>query len=462
MKARSLFLALAAFGGSLGLSLPVAAQDRAADIAGEIDTSTALLQARITPAQRLAAGIPDGVEGWARFEAADNPQFVRPVVSEWLMIKPLNDYVVKFDLGKVHERYNELDGGKQYFWRVRYGLNPSKLTDGPVHTFKTLSGALASRAVRLAVVQGIDTAAPGAAAKIAQVAATKPDYVVFLGNSVSYDRAPAATTIDAMRAKWHDLLGEAKVIELLNNTGTYWLKNDRDFRFNDADTTGDQLPSAELGATVFKEQVPVVDPRDPSSLTFRVEQATRDLALWMLEVRDYRSPNQAADNKDKSLWGTSQAEWLQRSLVSSSTPFKIVVQPTPVLGPDLPGSSDSHAGTGGFRTERQAFLDHAKANKLGERGLLILTGTDWQYHSVAADGVEEISVGSLTSPLAGAVPAPDASLKQPFGPAKAAAGFALIDIAPAADGKPAKLTVSLVSADNGEVVYSTSRNATKP
>ena len=48
------------------------------------------------------------------------------------MIKPLNDYVVKFDLGKVHERYNELEGGKQYFWRVRYGLNPSKLTDGPV------------------------------------------------------------------------------------------------------------------------------------------------------------------------------------------------------------------------------------------------------------------------------------------------------------------------------------------
>jgi len=461
MKARSLFLAFAALGGSLGLCIPAAAQDRAADIAGEIGTATALLQARITPAQRLAAAIPDGIEGWARFEAADNPQFVRPVVSDWLMIKPENDYVVKFMLGKVHERHNEMEGGTQYFWRVRYGLNPSKLIDGPVHTFKTLSGSLASRAVRLAVVQGIDPSAPAAAAKIAQVAATKPDYVVFLGNSVAYDRAPAATTLEAMRAKWHDLFGDARIIELLNNTGTYWLKNDRDFRFNDADTTGDEAPSAELGATVFREQVPVVDLHDPASLTFRVEQATRDLALWMLEVRDYRSANQAADNKDKSLWGTSQAEWLQRSLVSSSTPFKIVVQPTPLLGPAPAGSRDSHANVGGFRTERQAFLDHAKANHLGEKGLLILTGSDWQYHSVAADGLEEISVGSLTSP-ADTVPAPDASLKQAFCPAKAAAGFALIDVAPAADGKPAKLTLSLVQADNGEVVYTTSRTAGKP
>ena len=77
MKVRTLLLAFAAAYGAL--VTPSIAQETAANIAGEIGTSSALLQARITPEMRRAAGISDKIEGWARFEADDNLEGVTPV-----------------------------------------------------------------------------------------------------------------------------------------------------------------------------------------------------------------------------------------------------------------------------------------------------------------------------------------------------------------------------------------------
>ena len=459
MKVNTLILALAATCGVIGS--PAIAQEMSSDVAGEIGTSSALLQARITTEQLHAAGIPDSMEGWARFEAADNPEYVRPIVSEWVKISPEQDHVVKYMFG--HNSSEFLRGGKTYYWHVRYGPNPSKLVTSPTHTFQTLSGSLAARPVRIAVVQGLDLSSPKFGPAIDQVIAAKPDYVVFNGNSVIYDLPSAtATTQEALRAKWHALFAQPKLGALLHNTGTFWLKNDRDFRYAGADTTGGREPSAELGSNTFREQVPVTDPSDPSSLTFRAVQATRDLALWLLEVRDYRSANNATDNKDKSLWGPSQAEWMERGILNSSSPFRLVVQPTAVVGPDA--SSDTHATA--FRNERQAFLDHVKANKLNEKGLISIVGGNAQYHSVSAEGLEEFSVGSLTTPAAGATTG--AGVKQLFSQAQPTAGFALIEVVPglaataatpdkpAVAATPAKLTVSFINAETGAVLYSKS------
>ena len=465
MKVRSLLLALAATCGAFSTS--TVAQEIAANVAGEIGTSSALLQARITPEMRRAAGIPDSIEGWARFEAADNPEFSHPVVTEWIKISPESDYVIKYMFGR--NSMESLRGGREYHWRYKFGPNPAEqfLKTSAVHTFRTMSGSLASRAVRIAVVQGLDIAAPKFSAAIDQLIAAKPDYVVFAGNSVAYD-APAAspaTSPEAMRAKWHALLAQPKVAGLLGTVGSYWLKNDRDFRFAGADYTAGKEPSAELGSDIFREQVPVTDPRDPASLTFRSVQATRDLALWMLEVRDYRSPNTAADGKDKSLWGPSQAEWLERNIVSSPSPFRLVIQPSAIVGPD--SAPDSHVTA--FRRERQAFLDHVRANQLNEKGLLAIVGGSAQYHSVSTEGLEEISVGSLSTPAA--VAAAPTGVKLAYSQTQPAAGFALIEVVPgvtavagtrdtpAVEGVAAKLTVSLINAETGAVMHTVTKTA---
>lgn len=462
MKVRTLLLALAATCGSF--AAPAFAEP-AANIAGEIGTSSALLQARITPELRKAAGISDKIEGWARFEAADNPEFDRPVVSEWIKISPEDDYVIKYKFGRISTE--SFRGGKTYYWRYKFGPNPAQVTTSATYTFQTMSGALGSRPVRVAVVQGLDVTSPKLGAALDQVMAKEPDYVVFAGNSVFYDvpAAGAATTAEQMRAKWHALLAQPKLIELLGKTGSYWLKNDHDFRFAGADYTAGKEPEAELGSNIFREQIPVTDPRDPASLTFRSIQATRDLEFWLLEVRDYRSANTAADNKNKSLWGSSQAEWLFRTQVTAPTFFKLVVQPTSIVGPDA--STDSHVAA--FRTERQAFLDHVKANDLAADGLLVLVGGNAQYHSVSAEGLEEVSVGSLTAPAT--VAAPAAGVTVAYGESQPVPGFAIIEVTPgvaaaaatadkpAVEGVSAKLKVSLVNAETGAVVHSFEKEA---
>ncbi len=457
MNVRTLLLALAATCGAFGSSA------LAQDIAGEIGTSSALLQARITPEMRKAAGISDQIEGWARFEAADNPEFTRPSVSEWIKISPQSDNVIKYMFGRLRD--DILRGGRTYYWRYKFGPSPAQVTTSAVHTFQTMTGSLGSRPMRIAVIQGIDASSPKLSAAIDQLIAAKPDYVVFNGNSVAYDAPPAATTAEAMRAKWATLLTQPKVASLLGQVGTYWLKNDRDFRFAGADYTAGKEPSAELGSDIFREQIPVTDPRDPTSLTFRSVQATRDLALWMLEVRDYRSPNGATDNKDKSIWGASQGEWLLRQHVSSTTNFKVVIQPTAVVGPDAAPDSQIVA----FRTERQGFLDHVKANKLNEKNLIMIVGGNAQYHSVSSEGLDEISVGSLTTPAA--IAATPAGVTLAYSQPQPAPGFALIEVVPgvaataatadkpAVEGVAAKLTISLINAETGAVVHTVTKTA---
>lgn len=476
MKVRLLLLVLAALGGAVAVQ--VRAQEVAADVAGEISTKTALLQSRISEAQRKSVGIGELVEGWARFEAADNPEFKRPVISDWVKIGPKNDYTAKSVIGSsrivLRNELGELlkdekgrnvtppslQAGTLYYWRVRFGPSPAKLQDGRVNSFTTLSGALASRAMRLAVVQGLDVNAPGFAEAVARVAEAKPDYIVFAGNSVAYDlpKSSPAVTEAAMDDRWNRVLSHTALGRVLSQTGTFWQKNDHDYRFAAADPSAPGQPTAELGSDRFRRKVPIVDLTDAAGLTFRHPQFTRDLEVWLPEVRDYRSPNAAPDGKDKSLWGTFQADWVVRSLEGSKVPFKVFIQPTPILGPSLPGDRDSHAGAQGFGAERAMFLARAKELKLAEKGFVILTASPWQYHSVNADGIDELSIGSLSAPLVGAVPMA-ANLKQPFNPATVTPGFALVEVTPAVEGKGALLAISLIRADTGAVVYKLERTA---
>ena len=93
---------------------------------------------------------------------------------------------------------------------------------------------------------------------------------------------------------------------LLRTTGTFWMKDDHDHRFNDCDTTGERAPSSELGIRTFREQVPIVAMDDETSPTWRRVRFSRHLEVWMTEGRDHRSPNRATDGPEKTLWGEEQ------------------------------------------------------------------------------------------------------------------------------------------------------------
>jgi alkaline phosphatase/alkaline phosphatase D len=230
----------------------------------------------------------------------------------------------------------------------------------------------------------------------AAMAALQPDFFIGAGDLVYYDQPAdsAAKTLPEMRRKWYEQFVFPRIVGFLGATPAFWLKDDHDFRFNDSDLTGARGPDAELGIRTFREQMPVAAQGDLKSPTYRTRRINRHLQLWFTEGRDYRTPNKSPDDEAKSLWGAAQREWLQRTLLASDAKWKIIVTPTPMVGPDDAQKRDNHTNLNGFRHEADEFFAWLGKNQI-ENVLTICGDRHWQYHSVHPSGVEEFSCGAL-------------------------------------------------------------------
>jgi alkaline phosphatase/alkaline phosphatase D len=226
--------------------------------------------------------------------------------------------------------------------------------------------------------------------------------------------------------------------KLLASTTTYWLKDDHDHRFNDSDQTGEKLPGHELGRKIFREQVPIVALDDDESPTWRTVRVSKDLQIWMTEGRDHRSPNSMPDGPEKTMWGIEQRDWLKRTLLESDAFFKVLVSPTPLVGPDDGYKSDNHTNPKGFLTEGEAFHAWLTEHKLNDAGFVVICGDrHWQYHSVHPQGTHEFAVGALIDANArlGRKPGdpkstdPEALVKQLYSSKKPSGGFLEVRIA---------------------------------
>ncbi len=269
-----------------------------------------------------------------------------------------------------------MDAGTRYYYRLVFGPSRDRTTTGPTRTFKTLGGPETATEVSFVVVTGMNYHrffdSPGRAytgsdkdlgyPAFETILDLKPDFFVATGDNVYYDLPyqGRAETSTMMRRKWHEQFAQPRFIDLRAEIPTYWEKDDHDYRFNDCDNTGDAEPSLELGAAVFLEQVPIVDPNDSSPITYRTHRINKDLQIWLMEGRDYRSPNMMEPGPEKTLWGEEQREWLERTLLESDAAFKVLISPTPMIGPDDAEQAgraaeghdlnkrDNHTNPGGF------------------------------------------------------------------------------------------------------------------
>jgi alkaline phosphatase D len=170
----------------------------------------------------------------------------------------------------------------------------------------------------------------------------EPQFHVATGDNVYYDRDnPRANTVDLCRFHWHRIYGLPNVVEFYRHVPGYWEKDDHDTFFDDCWRTYQAPWIAPLtyddGLRVYREQVPIEEP------FYRTIRWGRGLQIWLVEARDYRSPNTMPDGPEKSLWGSEQKEWLKRSILASDATFRVLVSPTALVGPDNPGQKDSHA-----------------------------------------------------------------------------------------------------------------------
>lgn len=450
------------------------------EMAGEVSTRSVILQSRLTGVVLDRTGDVPGRAGQACFEYADNEGFRGSVRSRWMEALPEGDFIIK-------TKISGLRADTQYFYRLVYGPHQDDVRRGPRRTFRTLGGAERAMDSSIVVVSGMNYAffqrGPKGDGKRQYVGADKhlgfpgaaaileldPDFFVGTGDNVYYDHPwkGRATDAPSMRKKWHEQFVQPRFVELFGQVASYWEKDDHDHRFNDNDNTGEQEPSSALGITIFREQLPVVDPTEVGALTYRTHRVSRDLQIWLLEGRDYRSPNRAEDGPDKTLWGSKQRDWLRRTLLESDATFKIIITPTPMVGPDGKGKRDNHTNLGGFQHEGSAFFAWAKQNGMLERGLYLVCGDrHWQYHSIHPSGFEEFSCGALVDANSrmGVKPGtknstdPQGLVQQPYSSRRPSGGFLNVLVERTQETTPATLVFRFFD-EQGELLHEVARSA---
>jgi alkaline phosphatase/alkaline phosphatase D len=258
----------------------------------------------------------------------------------------------------------------------------------------------------------------------------RPDFFVGTGDIVYYDNPlRVAKTVPQLRQCWHEQFRFPRLIEFFRHVPAYWSKDDHDFRFNESDNTTDALPLPKTGIDMFREQLPlVVTGGDKPS--YRTHRVSKDLQIWLTEGRDYRSPNAMPDGPEKSLWGAEQREWLKTTLKASDAKWKILISPTPMVGPDDLKKIDNHADLSGFRHEADAFFAWLKEKNI-ENLTLVCGDRHWQYHSIHPSGIHEFACGALNDENArmGVAPGakngsdPQALIKQEYTSATPQGGF---------------------------------------
>lgn len=432
------------------------------ELAGEVTQTTVILQSRLTAAGGLENGDVPAVAGWARFEYAESADFAGAGQTEWIEARPDNDSIVRTQL-------RGLRPGRTYLYRLVFGADRSRTEAGPVRRFKTLPAPDRPAPVRFVVGNcmnyafffdgpkgdGRNARADPADRRLGypameSIGKLEPDFFVGAGDNVYYDHPvkTAATTLPALRRKWHEQFVLPRVVDLVGRTATFWIKDDHDYRYNDADRTGDKAPSHELGVRTFREQLPVVPKTDSADVTYRTVRCGQLLQVWMVEGRDYRSPNKSPDGPEKTIWGAEQKAWLKRTVLASDAPFKILISPTPMIGPDDAYKRDNH--TGGFRHEGEEFLTWLAARQ--QKNFYIITGDrHWHYHSIHPTGCEEFACGALNTENSrlGRAPGdprstdPQAKVRQRYTDAKPTGGYLLVEVTPPRRGGPARLRFSI-------------------
>lgn len=440
-------------------------------LAGEPTDATVILQTRLTSTASASNGDIPGAAGTGRFEISTTPDYESSVFSTWITAIEENDFILK-------TKIRSLRPNTVYHYRVIFGPDKEHTKPSKNATFKTLPSTDQSVPIRFCLTSCLNYAffqdghklTPPAAPEdrtlgypaLEPIAQLRPDFVILNGDCVYYDHPwqTRAKNQSELRKKWREQYVMPRFVKLFGQTPTYWLKDDHDHRYNDSDTTGDEAPSNRLGIDTFREQVPILEPRS-NQPTYRTHRMGKDLQLWFVEGRDYRSPNNMPDGPEKSLWGKEQREWLQRTLKESDATFKILISPTPMLGPDDGSKSDNHANLKGFNHEAQSFFEWLKTSSIHPTTFFILCGDrHWKYQSIHPHGFSEFSCGALNKENArlGRAPGdpksndPEANIRQPYTDSPPSGGFLHVDLKPGTPSAPSTLTITLRD-DTGKTLH---------
>ena len=240
-----------------------------------------------------------------------------------------------------------------------------------------------------------DQDAPGGGYKIyPTMLKLDPSFFVHTGDIIYYDRW--AKSEELARWVWARMYSLPTNVEFHRQVSSYFIKDDHDTWVNDCWPTLQTRFMGEFtfkqGQAIFLEQVGMGD------RTYRTIRWGKDLQVWLVEGRDFRSPNDMPDGPEKTIWGDRQKQWFQRTVQESNATFRLLISPTPLVGPDKDDKHDNHANPD-FAHEG----DELRRFIAGQKNLYVVCGDrHWQYISVDPDtGVREYSCGPASNQHAG-------------------------------------------------------------
>jgi alkaline phosphatase D len=293
------------------------------------------------------------------------------------------------------------------------------------------------------------------------------DFFLFAGDTV-YADSPCnrpdtvpgadfrATTLGEYRARHRYNREDPAFQDFLRRTPVFATWDDHEVRNDFAGPTEPRMP---VGRQAFLEYWPVAAGDDPHRL-YRSVRWGRLLEVFILDTRQYRSPNIAPDGPDKTMLGATQRQWLLDAMPASTATWKVVVSSVPLSIPtgrterrdswtnaNILGLAPER-GTG-FVTERDAILRHFRERDV--RNLVFVVADVHHAEVIRHQPDDDWSFHELVAGPLSASPGRPRPLDERLGPRSLFAQGGVYTFGEVSIG-PEQLTVRLLD-DEGDVLF---------
>lgn len=223
------------------------------------------------------------------------------------------------------------------------------------------------------------------------IAAQKPDAMIWLGDNVYYREPDWATRTGMLHRYTHDR-SIPELQPLLASTSHYAIWDDHDYGPDNSDGT---WPLKETSLEVFKSfwANPTFGVGGQPSCATSFQYG--DVDVFMLDGRYFRTPDEC-NTCERTCLGKAQLEWFLAALAASHAPFKLVA----VGGQMLTTSEHHETFAHYYAAERDTILARIEREKI--KGVVFLTGdrhfTELSgYQNRAGNWVYDLTASPFTS-----------------------------------------------------------------
>lgn len=391
--------------------------------AGEVTDNSAIIWARLTkastrnaglkvtgrPAKKEAPKIDDlaklegacpGAPGLIRVRYTTSPDPSKFVLTDWAKVDETTDFVHQFHLKDlpadtlVNYSVETADTGKEGTPHGAFA-GSFRTAPSPAKAEEILFGVITCQMY-------MDLDDPNGFHIYSAMQKQPLRFVAVMGDDVYYDsELPVATSPALARYHWERMYSLQRHVNLYRSVASYWAKDDHDTVRNDC------WPGQKAGTLTFEEGQKIFRQQAPMGESiYRTFRWGKDLQIWITDGRDFRSPNNMKDGPEKTIWGKEQKAWLFRTIKESDATWKVLISPTPIVGPDRGNKGDNHANLA-FKHEGDEARAWFKAN-VPNNFFTMCGDRHWQFHSVHPEtGLNEFSVGAASDEHAGGSPGED-------------------------------------------------------